>query len=61
VAVGGWIYSLRYFLPLTFRYVRDEPRKSDYRRRVWAGRLVFIAAWAAAWIAGLLAELGGGW
>jgi hypothetical protein len=61
VAAGGWFYSVRYSLPLTFRYVRDESRRSDYKRRVWAGRLVSIVAWAVAWVAGLLAESGGGW
>lgn len=62
VAAAGWIYSARYHLPLSLNRVRDEPRKSEYRRRSWNGRMVFIAAWALAWMAGLVAwRWAGGW
>jgi hypothetical protein len=61
VAAAGWIYMARFHYSVTFRRVRDEPRKSEYRSKAWRGCAIFVAAWCAAMIVGLVASFLHAW
>jgi hypothetical protein len=61
VAAAGWIYMARFHYPVTFRWVQDEPRKSEYRSKAWRGGAVFGAGWFMAMIVGLVASFLHAW
>lgn len=61
IAVGGWLYSARFHYPVSFGWVRDEPRKSEYRAKAWRGGGVFVAAWCFGFVLGLVGNHVGLW
>ena len=62
VALGGWLYGARYFLPMWAAGFRGGERHKGYAKKSFIGLGVFLAANAVAWAAGLIAEFwAGGW
>ena len=62
VAMGGWVYSVRYFMPMWLVGFRRRDQHKGYSRKTLLGAGVFLAAIAVGFAAGGIAEIrGGGW
>jgi hypothetical protein len=61
VAVGGWFYGIRFFLPMWANGFRPSEKRDGYKRKAIKGCAVFVGALLFGLAAGGLAELAGGW
>lgn len=61
VAMCAHLYATRFFLARWLAGFRERPEHEGYRRKIFAGYGIFVAAIAVGLAAGGIAELTGGW
>lgn len=61
VAVGGWFYGTRYFLPMWANGFKASNNRKGYGRNVLIGYGIFIGAVIFGFAVGGVAQLAGGW
>jgi hypothetical protein len=59
--LSGWLYAVRYFLPMWANGFRKQPRHDGYPKRVLIGACIFFGTLVVGFASGGIAELAGGW
>ncbi len=61
IAIGGWFYGTRFFLPMWANGFQPSDSRKGYGRKALKGYGIFVGALISYFAVGGLAQLAGGW